>query len=103
NHIEAAGVLGPARLLLQEQRCGVGELAALARVDAFQSATPGRVPPVADFDEYYCIAVEHDQIELAAPAQPVLCQQAQSVTLQMGAGQGLGLVAAAASIHQSAV
>jgi hypothetical protein len=39
--------------------------------------------PVADFDEYYCIAVKHDQIKLAAFAQPVLRQQAQTLLLEM--------------------
>jgi hypothetical protein len=38
---------------------------------------------VADFDEYYWIAVKHDQIKLAALTQPVLRQQAQALLLQV--------------------
>ena len=41
------------------------------------------MPAGADFDEYYCIAVEHDQIELAAAAAPVLRQQAQTLVNHM--------------------
>ena len=52
------------------------------------------MPAVAHFNEYYCIAVEHDQIEFAAPAAPILRQQAQAMLLQMLAGQGFGFAAA---------
>jgi hypothetical protein len=75
---------------LQEQFCGENQALALARVDALQRAAPGGMLAVADFDEYYCIAVEHDQIELAAAAAPVLRQQAQAVLLQVVAGQRFG-------------
>lgn len=37
----------------------------------------------ADFDEYYCIAVEHDQIELATATAPVLFDQAQAIPFQV--------------------
>ncbi|EFQ38253.1 LOW QUALITY PROTEIN: putative endonuclease [Pseudomonas aeruginosa 39016] len=32
------------------------------------------MPAGADFDEYYCIAVEHDQIELSAATGPILAK-----------------------------
>lgn len=47
----------------------------------------------ANFDEYYCIAVQHDQIELAVAAAPVARQWAYALTLQLFASQGLGLAA----------
>ena len=50
--------------------------------------------PIANFNEYYCIDVEHDQIELAESAAPVLRQQAQAVSLEMLSGQGFGSIAA---------
>ena len=70
-------------LFLQEELRGEYQLLTLAPVDTGERATPLCVFSVADFDEYYCIAVKHDQIKLAAFAQPVLRQQAQSVLLEM--------------------
>ncbi|MNJ74707.1 hypothetical protein D3C77_716850 [compost metagenome] len=46
--------------------------------------------PIANFDEYYCIAVEHDQIKLATFASPVLRQQAQALPLKVLKGVPLG-------------
>jgi hypothetical protein len=49
------------------------------------------------------MAVEHDQIELAAPASPVLADQAQPLLLQVTAGERFGLAAALpcrAALHQ---
>jgi hypothetical protein len=89
-HVEAAGLLAPAILTLQEQLGGENQALTLAGVDAFQCATPGGVLAVANLDEYYCIAVKHDQIELAAAAAPVLRQQAQTLLLQVVARQVLG-------------
>ncbi len=48
------------------------------------------MPAGANFDEYYCIAVQHDQIELTSAARPVLRQEAQSMLLQVGQGGGFG-------------
>lgn len=48
------------------------------------------MPAGANFNEYYCIAVQHDQIELASAARPVLSQEAQSMLLQVGQGGGFG-------------
>jgi hypothetical protein len=42
------------------------ELFLLAKIDAFQRTTLAGVATIPNFDEYYCIAVEHDQIKLAA-------------------------------------
>ncbi|MCY1330264.1 hypothetical protein D3C76_813390 [compost metagenome] len=81
---------GPAGFLLQKVFGGSDEALAFARIHAFQCAAPGQVPAGANFDEYYCIAVQHDQIKLAAPAQPVLREQAQSVLFQMGTRLGFG-------------
>ncbi len=66
--IEAAGGICPFRFALQKPLCGQGELSLLAKIDAFQRATLSGVASIANFDEYYCIAVEHDQIKLAASA-----------------------------------
>ena len=74
DNVEAAGVIGPAGLLLQEQCGGKHQSFLLAPVDAAEGATEVRVQPVADFDEYYCIGVEHDQIKLAAFASPIALQ-----------------------------
>jgi hypothetical protein len=41
------------------------------------------VQPVADFDEYYCIGVKHDQIKLTAFASPVARQQLQTLPLKV--------------------
>jgi hypothetical protein len=53
------------------------------------------VQPVADFDEYYCIGVEHDQIKLAAFASPVARQQPQALPLKVLKGLGFCSVAGA--------
>ena len=66
NHIETAGGIGPAMLFLQEKLRSEYQLLTLAPVDTGERATPLCVFSVADFDEYYCIAVKHDQIKLAA-------------------------------------
>ena len=66
NHIETAGVIGPAAFALQEKLRSEYQLLTLAPVDTGERATPLCVFSVADFDKYYCIAVKHDQIKLAA-------------------------------------
>src|SRR5690606_11247258 len=83
DHVESAGVAGPARVLLEKEFGGGDQLATLACIDAFQGPAPGAMTAGADFDEYYCIAVEHDQIKLAATTAPVLFDQAQAVAFQM--------------------
>lgn len=88
--IETAGMFGPALLLLQKLHGGGDQLVTLAPVDAFDRATPGTVLAVAHFGEYYCIAIEHDQIEFATLAAPVLADQAQTMTLHMLASEGFG-------------
>ncbi|AMS16180.1 hypothetical protein SAMN03159362_3513 [Pseudomonas sp. NFIX51] len=94
DHVETARVVGPARLALQEKLCGEYQFLTLACVDTAQCATPLRVLSVADFDEYYCIAVKHDQIKLAAFAQPVLRQQAQPLLFKMPERLGFGILTA---------
>ena len=74
DHIEATGAFGPARLLLQKKFGGENPALPLARVDALPGSAPGAMPAGADFDEYYCIAVEHDQIELSAATGPILAK-----------------------------
>jgi len=73
----------PAGLLLQEELGCLDQLLLFTQVDAFESATPCGVAPVANLDEYYCIAIEHDQIKLATAACPVSTKQAQAVKLQV--------------------
>lgn len=89
--VEPAGVSAPAGVLLQEVFGGGGQALTLARVHTFQRSSPGVMPAGANFDEYYCIAVQHDQIELAAAARPVLRHQAQSMLFEVGAGAGFRL------------
>ena len=67
----------------QEKLRGEYQLLTFALVDTGERTTPLCVFSVADFDKYYCIAVKHDQIKLAAFTQPVLRQQAQSLLLEM--------------------
>ncbi len=74
DYVEAARVVGPARLLLQKKAGGKHQSLLLAPVDTAEGATEARMQPVADFDEYYCIGVEHDQIKLTAFASPVARQ-----------------------------
>lgn len=88
DYVEPAGGSVPAGVLLQEVFGGGDQALALARVDAFQRSSPGSVPAGANFDEYYCIAVQHDQIELTSTARPVLRQQAQAVSFEVGEGLG---------------
>ena len=49
---------------------------------------------IANFYEYYCIGVEHDQIKLAEATAPVLRQQAQAMLLEMLPCLGFGSVSA---------
>ncbi|ROL79905.1 hypothetical protein BLX41_09840 [Pseudomonas protegens] len=79
---------------MQENLRGKNQFLTLAPIDTAQSSTPLRVLSVADFDEYYCIAVKHDQIKLAAFAQPVLRQQAQPLLLEMPKRLAFGISSA---------
>lgn len=79
---------------MQEVAGGQRQSFLLAPIDAAQGAAEVRVQAVADFDEYYCIAVEHDQIELATLPAPVALQQAQTARLQELQRAILGLPAA---------
>ncbi len=99
--IEAAGMSGPAWFLLQKILSATDESHALACIDALQCASPGEMPPIAHLDEYYCIAVEHDQIELAASTAPVLRQKAHSLCCEMAVGKDLGIASAALPVHVS--
>jgi hypothetical protein len=77
DHVEAAGER-PSGLSCRKTGGGASQLL-LAPIDTAERATPLSVFSVADFDEYYCIAIKHDQIKLAAFASPVLRQQAQTL------------------------
>jgi hypothetical protein len=104
--IEPAGGIGPPRFLLEEQLGGEYELFLLAVINAFQCSAPSGVATIANFDEYYCIAVEHDQIKLAAPARPVLRNQRQTLLLEVPQGEGFRLapcVLPRTALHQGAV
>lgn len=83
--------------LLQEQLRGCDEFFLLARVDTLQRATPATLAAIAYFDEYYCRAIKHDQIKLAASAGPVACNQLQALLLQVLQGEGFGLVPCSAT------
>jgi hypothetical protein len=94
NHVEAARGIGPTRLALKKILRGENQFLPFAPIDAIECATPLSVFSVADFDEYYCIAIKHDQIKLAAFAPPVLRQQAQTLLLKMLERMALGIFAA---------
>lgn len=94
HHVEAAGGIGPARLALKKILRGENQLLPFALIDAIECAAPLSVLTVTDFDEYYCIAIKHDQIKLTAFACPVLRQQAQTLVLQMLERPALGILAA---------
>lgn len=74
DYVEAARVVAPLGLLLQVPAGGKHQPFLLAPVDTAEGATEARMQPVADFDEYYCIGVKHDQIKLTAFASPVARQ-----------------------------
>lgn len=83
NDIESARVPGPSCFLLQKMFGGQRQFFLLAGIDTAECAAEACVQPVTNFDEYYCIAVEHDQIKLAAFASPVLRQQVQTLSLKV--------------------
>jgi hypothetical protein len=56
------------------------------------------VAPVADLDEYYCIAVEHDQIKLAAATGPVALEQAKPFAAEVVQRKAFGRASAALAI-----
>jgi hypothetical protein len=94
NHVETARGIGPARLALKKILRGKNQLLPFALIDAIERATPLSVFSVADFNEYYCIAIKHDQIKLAAFTQPVLRQQAQTLLLKVLERVALGIFSA---------
>ncbi|KZN16387.1 hypothetical protein A1D17_09525 [Pseudomonas fluorescens] len=94
NHVEAAGGIGPTRLALKKILRGKNQFLPFAPIDAIERTTPLGVFSIADFDEYYCIAIKHDQIKLAAFTQPVLRQQAQTLLLKMLERMTLGIFTA---------
>jgi hypothetical protein len=94
NHVETARGIGPTRLALKEILRGENQFLPFTPIDAIERATPLSVFSVANFNEYYCIAIKHDQIKLAAFAQPVLRQQAQTLLLKMLERMALGIFAA---------
>jgi hypothetical protein len=94
HHVEAAGGIGPTRLALKKILRSENQFLLLAPIDASERATPLSVFSVANFNEYYCIAIKHDQIKLAAFTKPVLRQQAQTLLLQMLERLALGILTA---------
>ena len=70
------------RVRVQEALGRMDQALTLARIDAAQGTTELQVQAVADFDEYYCIGIEHDQIKLAFAASPVTCDERQALALQ---------------------
>jgi hypothetical protein len=94
NHVETARGIGPARFALKKILRGKNQFLPFAPIDTIERATPLSVFSVADFNEYYCIAIKHDQIKLAAFTQPVLRHQAQTVLLKMLERMALGILSA---------
>ncbi len=68
---------------MQEQAGGKHQPLLLALIDTAEGATEMRMQSIADFDEYYCIGVEHDQIKLASFASPVAVNQLQAMPLKV--------------------
>ncbi|EJN36520.1 hypothetical protein PMI38_04034 [Pseudomonas sp. GM84] len=95
DNVKTARVIGPAGLLLQERTGGKHQSFLLAPVDTAEGAAKARMQPVADFDEYYCIGVEHDQIKLATFASPIARQQLQALPLKVLKGLLFGGLAGA--------
>jgi len=95
DNVKTARVIGPAGLLLQERTGGKHQSFLLAPVDTAEGAAKARMQPVADFDEYYCIGVEHDQIKLATFASPIARQQLQALPLKVFKGLLFGGLAGA--------
>ncbi|CAI8869288.1 Restriction endonuclease subunit S [Pseudomonas sp. IT-P171] len=94
DHVETARGIGPTRLALKKILRGNNQFLPFALIDAIERATPLSVFSVANFNEYYCIAIKHDQIKLAAFTQPVLRQQAQTLLLKMLERVALGIFTA---------
>ena len=92
NHVETTGLVGPTCFLLQKILGGKHQFLLFAGIDAGQCSAKARVQPVTDFDEYYCIAVKHDQIKLTAFAAPVLRQQLQALRLEVVQGLQFGRI-----------
>ena len=76
DNVEATGMFCPATFLQQEKLGCLDQLLLFAQVYALECAAPCGMAPVPNLDEYYCIAIEHDQIKLAAAAAPVAAEQA---------------------------
>ncbi|MCP1497823.1 hypothetical protein J2Y86_002530 [Pseudomonas migulae] len=94
DHVETARGIGPTRLALKKILRGKNQFLPFALIDAIERATPLSVFSVANFNEYYCIAIKHDQIKLATFTQPVLRQQAQTLLLKMLERMALGIFTA---------
>ncbi|KRW62740.1 hypothetical protein AO726_04790 [Pseudomonas sp. TTU2014-080ASC] len=90
NHIKSAWVLRPAAFLLQKVLSGSAKFLTFPGVYALYCSAPCSMASIANFYEYYCIGVKHDQIELPEAAAPVLGNQAEAVLLQVLPGQCLG-------------
>jgi hypothetical protein len=73
---------------------GKNQFLPFALIDTIERATPLSVFSVANFNEYYCIALQHDQIKLAAFTQPVLRQKLQALLLKMLERMALGIFTA---------
>ncbi len=81
DHVEAAGRIGMPWVAEQEGLRGAHQLAALAGIDRGRAAAEHRAGAIADFDEDQRVAIQHDQVELAATRLRVAREQAQAVRL----------------------
>lgn len=96
-HVEAARLIRPLGARMKKVLGGKNQALAFVRIDALERAAPLPVLAIAYFGEYYCIAIEHDQIEFATAAAPILRQHLQALAAQKIQGMGLRLAARAAS------
>ena len=72
--VKTTGLVGQAGRVQQIVLRGMNQAMLLGPINALCCAAPMALLPVAHFDEYYCIAVAHDQIKLALSAPIIACQ-----------------------------
>lgn len=90
------------RVALEIVRRTVAQASLFAQVDAFGRATKARVGAETDFNEYHCICIKHDEIDLAATRAHISCYQTQTPVNEILAREsfGCGTFALAATTQQ---
>jgi len=76
----------------QEQGCCVQNLALFASVDGRRWRRKSGRPAVAHLDKCEAVAIQHDQVNLAAAPAEVLCDGFQALSDKVGEGASFGPV-----------